>query len=73
MNETGHTVRYLVETSDGESFALEREAPLFEGRTFTHEGSTYTARFIEPGRDDFDAVIKADLEGSEGVGQVGSW
>ena len=55
-------MRYLVETSSGElSFSIERDKPFEKGLTFTQEGSTYIARFIEPGRDDFDGIIKAEL------------
>ena len=57
-------MRYLVETSSGElSFSIERDKPLEKGLTFTQEGSTYIARSIEPGRDDFDGIIKAELMG----------
>ncbi len=64
-------MRYLVETSSGElSFSIERDEPLLKGQTFTHEGSTYIARFIERARDDFAGVIKAELAGSAGFGEV---
>jgi len=57
-------LRYLVETSSGElSFSIERDKPFEKGLTFTQEGSTYIARFIEPGRDDLDGIIKAELIG----------
>ncbi len=58
------TVRYLVETSSGEpSFTMECDKPLEKGLTFKQEGNTYIARFIDPGRDDFDGVIKAEWMG----------
>jgi hypothetical protein len=57
-------VRYLVETSSGElSFSIERDKPFEKGLTFTEENSTFIARFIESGRDDFDGIIKAELIG----------
>jgi hypothetical protein len=67
------TVRYLVETSSGElSFSIERDKPLEKGLTFTQEGSTYIARFIEPGRDDFDGVIKAEWMGKGDFPRAGA-
>ena len=67
------TVRYLVETSSGElSFSIERDKPLEKGLTFTQEGNTYIARFIEPGRDDFDGVIKAEWMGKGDFPRAGA-
>ena len=64
-------MRYLVETSSDEpSFTIERDEPLLKGQTFTHEDSIYIARFIERARDDFAGVIKAELTGSTGFGEV---
>jgi len=58
-------VRYLVETGT-ESFPLEAPQPLEEGQSFIHERKVYIARFFEPGRNDFDGVVKADFAGEVG-------
>jgi hypothetical protein len=64
-------MRFLVETSDGEPpFTIDRNEPPALDESITREGTgrVYTVRFVEPGRDDFDNVLKADLIGTVGPG-----
>ena len=67
-------MRYLVEaTGGGESpFVYESDTPpevdaiIFDRREGIVHAQAYTVRFIEPGRKDFDGVIKAEWAGASG-------
>ena len=68
-------MRFLVEASGGEpSFDYEsEEAPkvgetIFDQREGISHG--YIVRVLEPGREDYDAVIKADHAGTVGPAQA---
>jgi hypothetical protein len=64
-------IRYLVEPSSGEPpFTIERDESLEVDKNFMHENRVYIVRFMEPGRNDFEEVIKADLAGTIGPAQA---
>jgi hypothetical protein len=67
-------VRYLVESSGGESFTYESDTAPGVGETILdrREGVSrgYIVRVVEPGRDDFDGIIRADWAGEVGPAQA---
>jgi hypothetical protein len=70
-------MRYLVEASGGDKspFTYESDvapkvgATIFDRREGISHG--YIVRFLLPGRDDFDGVIKAEWAGTIGPAQAG--
>jgi hypothetical protein len=48
---------------------VERDAPLAVDDTFAHERDSYRVTGIQPGHDEFDAVVTAEWIGEVGVGQ----
>jgi hypothetical protein len=62
----------LVQSSGGERFTIERDAPLADSDTFEEDSEPYRVLAIEPGHGPFAAVIQAERLVSPGQGENAS-